>query len=140
MATKCEISNIGCVAQNLCNVPSENNSALESAFKMKFREQKCPFSSSRTMPFFNPGQDTVPASQIICRLGVPSHSTYKHSAHTVKRQPQNEQTTLGSQCADNARWLAPGHIDRKQQCLASGQHSPRKPHRETSFNHSRHIL
>ena len=27
----CYISNMGCVAHNLCNVPSENNSACESA-------------------------------------------------------------------------------------------------------------
>ena len=33
--------------------------ARESALKMQFREQKCPFSSSSTMPFFNPGQNTV---------------------------------------------------------------------------------
>ena len=30
----CYISNIGCVAHNLCNVRSENNSACESALKM----------------------------------------------------------------------------------------------------------
>ena len=30
----CYISNIGCVAHNLCNVPSENNSACKSALKM----------------------------------------------------------------------------------------------------------
>ena len=30
----CYISNIGYVAHNLCNVPSENNSARESALKM----------------------------------------------------------------------------------------------------------
>ena len=31
---KCYISNIGCVAHYLCNVPSENNYARESALKM----------------------------------------------------------------------------------------------------------
>ena len=36
------ISNIGCVAHNLCNAPSD---VRESALKMLFREQKCPFSS-----------------------------------------------------------------------------------------------
>ena len=30
----CYISNIGCVAHYLCNVPSENNYARESALKM----------------------------------------------------------------------------------------------------------
>ena len=30
----CYISNIGCVAHNLCNVPSENNSPRESALKI----------------------------------------------------------------------------------------------------------
>ena len=54
----CYISNIGCVADNLCNVPSDNNSARESALKILFREQKCPFFSSSTMPFFNPEQNT----------------------------------------------------------------------------------
>ena len=34
LTLECYISNIGCVAQNLCNASSENNSACESALKM----------------------------------------------------------------------------------------------------------
>ena len=69
---------IGCVAHYLGNVPSENNYARESALKMLFREQKCPFSSSSTMPFFNPGQNTVPLNVILgpfwqCRWSPGSH-------------------------------------------------------------------
>ena len=56
---------IGCVAHNLCNAPSEIFSARETALKMLFREQKCPFSSSSTMPFFNPGQNTLIAIDIV---------------------------------------------------------------------------
>ena len=39
-------------------VPSKCNSARKSALKMLFRARKCPFPSSSTVPFFNPGQNT----------------------------------------------------------------------------------
>ena len=63
-------------------MPSKCNFARESALKMKFREQKCPFSSSSTMPYFNPGQNTD-----IMSLVHPDHAgplqiitNFKHSS------------------------------------------------------------
>ena len=66
----------------------------------------------------------------ISQLQVRPHTTNKHAARTLTLRPQDERTTLGSQCADNT----PSHIVRKQQCLARARMSPRMPH--PNWSHS----
>ena len=50
-------------------------------------------------------------------------STQHEQAFCPHSDAQDERTTLGSQCADNTRWLATRHIARKHQCLARARMS-----------------
>ena len=66
----------------------------------------------------------LPASQITCRLGVPSApvSGQHEQAYSPYRRTQNERHSAASvqikRWIDKTRWLGPRHITRKQQCLA----------------------
>ena len=62
------------------------------------------------------------ASQITCRLGVPSApvSGQHEQAYSPYRRTQNERhsSVQIKRWIDKTRWLGPRHITRKQQCLA----------------------
>ena len=80
-----------CVAHNLCNVPSENNSACEVPLKCNFANKRSLFedffSSSSAVPFFNPGQNTEhcdrqPSCLIIINIQCMGFNTYCGTCNT----------------------------------------------------------
>ena len=73
-------------------------------------------------PAVPPGQpDHMPT---ICPVSHHIPSTQHEQAFCPHSDaPTTERMTLGSQCADNTRWLAPRDNARKQQCLARARMS-----------------
>ena len=126
-------------------MPSKCNFARESALKMKFCEQKCPFSSSSTMPYFNPGQNTgyaIPPSSKnplirACLLLAFTEASQHPALSTLS------QTSLANYCVSVFRnpltnrhqLLQPVNLSLHcphSLCNAvDRQHSPRKPRRGT---------